>query len=267
MQREDYVAGRPMQGNPGPSDLMPLPQAVERDASQTPGSIPTPDLASLPSSTRPSIAVPANTPRVSQILGDDDDEDEDERRPGGLGPRLVVLHESAHGHPRGSVIWASDLFGTETLQAALDGEPDARRRVRRGLKRLVDLGAVRQASKHEEGYEQVIFVEDMAQAEATIGVAQAQLGQLSDENAQLRRQLEEANRRLAGTPHSDSAPGENAPPNSTNQPPRPTRAVVPSAPSAVPPAAPPTAVGPTGPPPTGDESSTEGDTDDDIPKF
>lgn len=247
MQREDTIGGTPQTSPLGPSDARPLPQAVERDASQA--RLNTPDLAKSPAAPRPTVAVPARNIRLDDILNLDDEEDAPKQSPG-LGPRLIVLHEGVQGHTRGDVIWASDLFGYDTFLAADGSDEDARRdarlRIKKGLARLTRLGAVREATRVEQGYERVVFVEDMGQAEAAIAATQAQVAELADENTVLRRRLEEANARLAGEPPSDAAPETEPPvPASTNAPPRPMRAV-PVAPAPVPTPAPQTPPTPEG---------------------
>lgn len=121
----------------------------------------------------------------------------------GFGPRIVILHHYVTGpriiqdgddrpaYERGQVIWLSALFGNELTQKALDGNPDALRQIRRYT--VGKNPAFRQATKDEEKFQRVTFIEGEQAMGDALQKEQVARTQMVDENARYRSILERLN--------------------------------------------------------------------------
>jgi hypothetical protein len=168
----------------------------------------------------------------------------------GFGPRLVVLNNYVTGpaptieggdrpaFSRGRVIWASQLLGEEMTQKAIEGDTQARA----ALRRYIEQGAVREATKQEERFTQVSFVEGEDALAADLQQTQARMANVESENTRMKRLLEAINidpnaspeevqrtlsaRRVAdhpqgmGTPQPAGGTGGSQPPPNPQTPPK-----------------------------------------------
>lgn len=199
---EGPVGGIGPTGSPNPAAAVPLPQAQERDATLEAGQrAAAPDLTTPPPAPRAAAGVPSGRRMMlSDILGDEGDEGEGAVATG-MGPRLVVLHEFVRGKTRGNVVWASDILGLDRFSEASGGDAAKSRAaqsyIRSELKRLTDLGAIREANDQEAQYEQVTFVETQEQAESALLAAQKTISEKDAEIQRLQNLVEQAQKQAA----------------------------------------------------------------------
>jgi hypothetical protein len=119
----------------------------------------------------------------------------------GFGPRLVVLNHFVTGpapvqeggdrpaFTRGRVIWASQLVGDEITQKAIDGDFQARAT----LRRYIEQGAVREATRKEARFTQITFLEGEQAIAEDLQQTQARYAQVEDENTRMKRLLDAIN--------------------------------------------------------------------------
>jgi hypothetical protein len=119
----------------------------------------------------------------------------------GFGPRLVILDHYVTGpapttdggdraaFARGDVVWASQLFGAEITQKAIDGDEGARSTIRRYFTQ----NALREATKDEGQFTKISFIEGEEAMAQEVQATQARVANLQDENERMKELLNAIN--------------------------------------------------------------------------